>query len=284
MFYGPFGPRSQILHMIQIGSYKYKLVLFDTNAISFIIKNKAQLQKLFDTYPFPEYIYAYSPYVVYELGQNKEIFNKYLDLFSSFPSLLLQNERQLFEEMETSQKSIENMNIWSVNPSMIFGETTSRELMEKMFSLADIEKKFKVIYERFSREYEIMLEWAEWGKSYNPNSKMKWIENRLIEAFSCNIAGFFLENSNCKGEPKQYINNKIIQVISNAWFYKFVADRNRKTSINDIVDIYNASALPFCDVFISERNMNNVIKSIITKKIVKDIIIENACDYLLREA
>lgn len=266
--------------MTQIGSYKYKIVLFDTNAVSFIVKNKERLQKLFDNYPFPEYLYAYSPYVVYELGQNKEIFNKYIDLFSSFPSLLLLNERQLFEEMETSQKQIENMKIWCVNPSMITGTASSRELMESMFSFADINKKFEVILNRFSEEYKTMIEWAEWGKSYNPNSKEKWIEKRLIEAFSCNIASFFLTNTNCTGSLQQYINNKIIQVISNGWYYKFVADRNRKTSINDIVDIYNAAALPFCDVFIGERNMNNIIKSIVLKKVVENINIENASSYL----
>lgn len=283
MFYGPFGPRREKPLMIQIGMHKYRIILLDTNAISYIVKHKDYLLNISNTFPFPEYIFAYSPYTIYELLKNKEVFEKYLDVFSVYPSLLLRNERELFEEIETNTNPKEFMAIYAVNPSLIIGNDNSKNLLRKMFELVELESKSIDISDRFINEYKIMRDWSEWGRTYNPNTKQKWIEKELIDAFSINFTAFFKYNTSCKGDAENYIINPVIQVIAHAWFDKFVTNTKRKTSTNDVVDIYNAVALPFCDGFISERNMNNVVKKLVSKHIIGNIIIENASKYLLHK-
>ena len=272
--------------MIKIGNKQYKVCLFDTNALSFIIKHETIFHKIFKEYPFPEYTYAYSPYVLFEIGRNKELLDRYIHFFSYFPSLLLKNEVELFfEEVNHYCNGVEP-SIWSINPSSIIGEGKSYEKLFKVFSLVQIEEKFAQLYQMLEKNYKTMLDWSDWAKMYEIDKKNKNILNfRIIETFAANCIGSYLKNSNCNDDLRNHLGkNIIIEIISTAWFYKFVSDKQRKTNINDVVDILNITGLPYSDVFIGENNINNVIIKMQRKGICKSVILKNAIDYLKESA
>jgi len=241
--------------MIKIGNQKFKICLFDTNALSFIIKNRKKLNNIFSDYSFPEYIYAYSPYVIYEIGRNEKLFEAYMEYFSIFPSLLLKNEVELFfEQIKSDQSKIEPV-VWAINPSSIMGEGSSRNKLQIAFSLAQIRQKFTIIEKTISNNYSVMCEYAEWAKKYPIDKQNKLLEDRIIEAFSANCIVSYFQNANIEDDLRKYLDNEVIRVMSTAWYYKFVSDRNRITNINDVVDILNIAPISYCDIFIGEKNL-----------------------------
>ena len=278
MLCGPSGRGA--IKMIKLEEQKFKLCLFDTNALSFIIKNKSTLINISNEYPFPEYIYAYSPYVLYEIGHNEELFDAYMELFSRFPSLLLKNEVELFFEQNKSNRNGIEPVIWSISPSSIIGEGSAHNKLQIAFSLAQIKQKFIIIQKTINDNYLVMCEFAEWAKKYPIDKHNKLLENRIIEAFAANCIGSYLKNAGIKDDLRKYLSNEVIRVMSTAWYYKFVSDRNRVTDINDVVDILNISSLSYCEVFIGERNINNVIEKIKTKNLCKSVKAINAIDYI----
>ncbi len=266
--------------MYKIGDAVYKLCLFDTNTLSYIIRDKERFKKLFDKYPFPDYLYTYSPYVLYEIGKHRELFEKYIEFFSIFPSLLLKNEVELFiEEMKTTQGNY-SPSIWAISPNSIIGEGSSKTKLKQLFSLVDIDKKFLALQKDIENNYTVMVEYAEWAKKYTDSTPKKVIAERIIEVFSANMIGSWLTNSGMVADIKAHLKNDIVNTISNAWYMKFVTDKKRNTDFNDVVDIYNISALKYCDVYIGERNMVDVISKMQQKRIHEGIIIEKASKYL----
>ncbi len=267
--------------MYQIGTVKYSLCLFDTNALSFIIKNKERLKRLFDRYQFPDYLYVYSPYVIYEIGKNKSLIDDYKKFFSFFPSLLLKNEVELFNELRSEEENHIQPVIWGLNPAAIKGEGESLFKLNLLFSLAGMDKHFKEIEEKVNRNYIIMKEWAEWGRKYIGKQRRKIIEYRIVEAFGANLVASY---TNIKGmdkdQFKKLISNKIVQAISYAWYFKFISDKNRKSTVNDVVDIYNIAAISQCDVFIGENNICDILGKMKTMNIIQDIKIERASSFL----
>ena len=266
--------------MYKIGDAVFKLCLFDTNTLSYIIRDKGRFKKLFEKYPFPDYLYTYSPYILYEIGRHRELFEKYIEFFSIFPSLLLKNEVELFiEEMRTSQGNY-SPSIWAISPNSIIGEGSSKTKLKQLFSLVDIDTKFLALQKDIENNYAVMVEYAEWAKRYTDSTPKKVIAERIIEVFSANMIGSWQTNSGLVADITPYLKNEIVNTISNAWYMKFVTDKKRNTDINDVVDIYNISALKYCDVYIGERNMVDVISKMQKQRIHESVIIERASTYL----
>jgi hypothetical protein len=138
--------------MYKIENLSFKLCLLDTNAISFIIKNKESLKILLVRFPFPEYLYAYSPYVIYELSRNKAIFEQFKDMFSIFPSLLLKNEAELLYEEQNCGEKIPV--IWTINPSAIKGDGTARSKLDIALSSTLTNKRIDELKQKIEWNYQ----------------------------------------------------------------------------------------------------------------------------------
>jgi hypothetical protein len=256
--------------MYKIGNTDFKLCLFDTNAISFIIKHQESLKMLFDRFPFPDYLYIYSPYVVYELSKNEVVFELFKDKFSIFPSLLLKNETELLVE---ENKKPNNPEIWTINPSAITGDGSARNKLDIALSLTLTSKRVEEIKEKIAWNYETMKEWGDWGKSYLEKDSKEIIKYRIIEAFGLNLIGSLLRQDISNIKFDQFPS---IKILAYSWFYKFVSDKNRKTTENDVVDILNSAYVYYSSVYICENNLKDVLNKLKAKGIINKIDILSA--------
>ena len=261
--------------MITIGNKNYKVCLFDTNAISIILKDSQKFNKLFNKYTFPDYIYAFSPYVLYEIGKNSELLSKFTDFLNIFPSLILKNEVELFDLSISNDSG--NSSIWSVIPFAITGVPKWKNKVRELFKRIDFSKKSNDISLKVEKNYLVMKEFSDWAKGIY-NSKDEKLNYRIIEAFRADIVGSFLLDLRKNIEIEKYLENEIVKIISYGWYYKFVSDINRIFEKNDVVDIYNITAINYAEVFIGEKNLNNVIMKMIKKNIINKIVIEKAID------
>ena len=62
----------------------------------------------------------------------------------------------------------------------------------------------------------------------------------------------------------------------NICFIKFVSNINRKVNINDVGDILNLSTLPYCDVFIGNDDLCDIILKIKTHEFLNKVKVQKA--------
>ena len=55
---------------------------------------------------------------------------------------------------------------------------------------------------------------------------------------------------------------KTLEVLAYAIYHKFLSNPQRKTSINDIIDVLIMTTVPYVHTFISERNSINILKQL----------------------
>jgi hypothetical protein len=122
-------------------------------------------------------------------------------------------------------------------------------------------------------ELSIMSEWAEWGKKYLDSSSKELIKYRITETFGLNWVGSILKTDIRGIRFDQFPS---IKALSYSWFYKFVSDKKRKTTVNDVVDILNSAYIYYSDVFICEDNQKDVLEKLKAKKIIESIEIVSA--------
>ena len=92
--------------MIELSGKEYKLCLFDTNALSyFLLSPKEWIEYLNHKFDLSRTIICYSVFTLSELWCRPELFEKYLDFFSIFPSAVLEGHESIF------QKEIKNYQI-----------------------------------------------------------------------------------------------------------------------------------------------------------------------------
>src|SRR3972149_9569875 len=85
--------------MITINGNNYKLCLIDTNVVSEILKHPDVVYKRISEKLNPGiYIPCFSLYTILELRQKKQIYEKFLKLFSLLPCMVLKSLDQLFQE------------------------------------------------------------------------------------------------------------------------------------------------------------------------------------------
>lgn len=270
--------------MISINNNTYKLCLFDTNALSDFLKNPKQWITYFDNeFSLSNTIICYSIFSLSELYYRHDLFEKYLEFFSVFPSAILDGYNSIYQKELKNYFSNDIIDPIVLVPSNISGKLTTSKVQ-----LLEIIKKSgfinKTEYWKSSQE-EILNGILSLIKNFPPRKKNYSINE--IEEFnfivstqqiglrSMDFATEILKN-------KEHIElNKFPSVISMNYtvFYKFYLD-NRKPLLSDIFDIIISSLLPYVDYVITEGNMCEIIKTIkkrhnfllnIDEKSIKDL-------------
>ncbi|MHA1685594.1 MAG: hypothetical protein ACTSYD_04205 [Candidatus Heimdallarchaeaceae archaeon] len=255
--------------MIEINNRKYRLCLFDTNALSSLLQKPKEWFNYFNNeFSVSGTIISCSIYTLSELYFRQELFEKYLDVFSSFPFAVLDGYEGLFtKEMKSYNTSNEINPIVIVTTSIQAEGMTQQQILSSVIQDSKLPKK---AVEWKSAQKEILSGMIELKSKYLPKNE-KYTEKE-IDQFVFFVATRLIGIMNNEFASKILLSGKAIDIekfpsircISYFVFYKFYPD-NRKPTESDVFDIMISALLPYVDYFISEGNNCEIIKRIQSK-------------------
>ena len=235
--------------MLTINNRKYFLLLLDTNALSNFIKSPEHwITWIKNKFLFSQTIICYSIFSLSELQVKDYLFEKYLDLFSLYPSAILDGYETLVDkEIKAYKSELNPVNPILLLPYAIKSERNipNREKLEMV--LADSQFYNNSKYWIDSRK-DILIKILRLIENYPPKNRNYTVEeiDDFVEKVS--IQQLILKNGMVINKiiniEEQCVNHfKSIKAISYLVFYKFYTD-NKKPSLSDIHDLL-ISSLPF---------------------------------------
>lgn len=252
--------------MININGKMFNLCLFDTNALSSFLQNTDNWITFYkDEFSLDDTIICYSVFTLSELYYRKELFEKYLDFFSIFPSAVLDGHESIFQKEVDNYQLDKEINPIVMIPSILKEEgLTAKEALLKVIK----DSGFVTKTEYWRQGQKEVLDGITTLKKNYPPKKEKYSRKEIDEFnFIVTTSQIGIRNRSFAEEilsSGQYINLdefNSIKCTSYFVFYKFYPD-NRKPIKSDVFDIIISSLLPYVDFFITEGNMHEIIKQI----------------------
>jgi len=254
--------------MIELNGKEYQICLFDTNALSNFLKSPKKWIECYDKkFSIASTIIAYSIFSIVEIAESSFLYNKYLEIFSIYPSFILDGFFSIFiKELNAYDKDN-----YQVNPIVI------SPLHSGLESKLNPKERLKTIIEKsefFNRKrywdsgrQSILDGITSLTKNYPPkNNKYskKEIENFVDLATLQQIIFRDKEFVQKRVNNKYPIDpQKFPSIISTSFvvFFKFYPDK-RKPTISDVYDILISSLLLYVDYVITENNLCEIIRKI----------------------
>lgn len=252
--------------MIQINNVGYKLCLFDTNALSSFLQNEEQWITYYDrVFGIGQTIICYSSFTIAELYFRRELFDKFIEIFSVFPSVVIDGYEGIFEKELQGYDSNLPVNVIALAPFTVHEPNmTKSEALKVALENSDFKKKAELWREGRSEIIDGMIDLK---KNYQPKGKnytLSEIENFVFMTSITQIGLRSREFARRVLKTKEVINlDKFasIKAMSYVLFYKFYTDQ-RKALKSDVFDIIISSAFPYVDFCITEGNLCEILKRI----------------------
>ncbi len=254
--------------MIGLNGKEYGICLFDTNALSNFLKSPKKWIEFYNQkFTISSTIIAYSVFSIIELAESSFLFNKYLEIFSVYPSFILDGFFSIFTK---ELKAYDNDN-FQVNPVVISplnsGLESNLNPKERLKKIIDKSGFFNRKRYWDSGRQSILDGITSLTNNYPPKNKK--YSKKEIEYF-VDLASLqqIILRDNIFTQNK--INNKLPidpqkfpSIISTSYivFYKFYPDK-RKPIISDVYDILISSLLPYVNYVITENNLCEIIRKI----------------------
>jgi hypothetical protein len=265
---GRYAPLLNNLNMLKLNNNEYKLCLLDSNLLCELLKDKKPyFSRLLDIYPPNKYVYCYSIFSILEIRKIDYVFNKFIDTFSVFPSLMLTSHDSLFdEEVKHYLDNSYQPEYWLVAPHAITDPIIKDKkiIFRSLLNNKDNLEKER----RWINEIDDILENLIKLVKYYPPKNNKYTKNEILDfVFMVTTQQIGLRNNKFAKsilDKKTSIDiNKFpsLKMISYNVFYKFYAE-NRKPLKSDVFDLTISSLLPYVDVFITEGYQNEVINKV----------------------
>lgn len=253
--------------MITLNNNQYSILLLDTNALSDFLKDVKNWLNYITDY-FPNSIICASAFSLCELSKREDIFDKYLNFFSIWPSGILDGHESIYlKEFE----AYGNTNI-DISPVVLFPSNfamnkniTPEQAFRKILELANFKSRTNYWLEP---RQDILDGILSLKNNYKPKGE-KYTSKEIEEfVFFGTIQQIILRNYDfannmIKIEKKEIDINQFPSLISTMYvvFYKFYSD-NRKAEPSDIIDIIIASILPYVDFVITEGHLCEIIRKV----------------------
>ena len=249
----------------------YKLCLLDTNAISEIVKNKSLEGKHFiERFPPTDFVPCFSPYNLIEIRRNNEVYRSFIEFFSVYPSFLVKPSPIIFgDEILAYDDESKDVSVL-LNAFTVLGQNDSynfRKVVDNWLSTQEM-KELESGWRDF--EEETLNTWLSrksfFTPKYNiPNSKdaEKYIDQAGLQTLiqmNRDWSRYKIEN---KEIPK--INKFPSVKIQLYSLYYRLYDPHWKSSPGEVTDILLATAIPYVDVYITEKFQANILSKIKNK-------------------
>jgi hypothetical protein len=258
--------------MIILNGNPYRLCLLDTNAISEMVKNPKREFANFQNWALrekPTYISAISPFSILELRQRRDVYNKFLEIFSIWPCAIVKGDSQLIEE-ELSQYP-DPSPIIPIAFNCVGILQSPEQRLDKVLDLVFNPINNQIFEQKWIEGRQKSVDdIASFVKYYPPeNGKYTSLEIRTF-LFATVVQHIYFKNRPFL-EKLQKENNGIeidafpsIKMMLYTLFYKFYVDK-RKYEPGDALDIIISSSTPYMDAIVTERHQAEVIKKIKTQ-------------------
>lgn len=240
----------------------YKLVYLDTNVVSDISKPGNLVMKFLKLYPPNEgFLLCFSTYTLYEIRKSDKFYEGFKKLYSLFPCAIVMSYFPLGKmEIELLIGDIEEISPIIFAPAGLNFEgkkllPNSLDLLLERKEVVDGFNSIDIYTPKYLSEIINLLDEPEFKSVKNKRSvfikKYKYYELRKR----------FLLNENVLHKVNMR-KMKTLEILAYTVYYKFFSDSQRKTSINDIIDILIMTTVPYVHTFISERNSINLLEQI----------------------
>ncbi|MCK4252156.1 hypothetical protein KAX97_11960 [candidate division WOR-3 bacterium] len=254
--------------MININNKQVKLCLLDTNVLSELLKNKKPyLKRLCALYPFSDYVHCYSAFSITEIKRISYLYEKYLDVFSLIPSLIMNGHEAIFqEELKHYVDRNHEIKSWAIAPFAIKSrrQMSPRHKLRYVLSQRDIMEKEKhwlaSCNETLTGILSLKENYLPEGRKYTKKEITNFVDIVTTTQIILRARDFVQQSLN---DGKAVDINLFPSIKSTIYmvFYKFYPD-NRKPKKSDVFDIIICSLLPYVDAFITDSHQSEVINKI----------------------
>jgi len=252
--------------MIEVNGNKYKLLLLDTNALSNLLKDSKKWIKYIDSkFSIAKTVICYSAFTLCEITRRKDLFVKYIELFSIFPSAILDGFDSIYKkELENYDKSNSKISPIVILPYALRDDTikSPQEKLRKVIEISGFHSKSDYWINSRKSILDNIISLKDNFKS----SGSKFIKKEIEEfVYYSTLQQIILRNMNfanniVKVRKEEMDVYRFPSIISTSYvvFYKFYPDK-RKPVASDIIDIIISSLLPYVDYFITEGHLNEIV-------------------------
>ena len=218
--------------------HKYKIVYFDTNAISEISKNKnneftniLKYFNFFDSNSNEGYVFATTAFNLIELNKTRDEYKrKIIEKFDLIPMLIL----QAFPQVVPTEINKDEFIMFGTGIKELFNVQFST-----IFNSLDNSIDTKEFYNNLNKEMII------WNKDRNNKKNLKELFISSYAIYNCHNDNYdILYQSKCA---------KIFSFIK----YHFLYEKSKNIDKNSIIDSYNATLAPLVDVYVGERTVSS---------------------------
>ncbi|MBN1424112.1 hypothetical protein JXA88_06105 [Candidatus Fermentibacteria bacterium] len=252
--------------MMCLNGNQYRLCLLDTNALSELLMNPNTWLNYIDTrFGLSGTILTYSTFTLGEIVFRPEILDRYTELFSDFPSAVMDGYETIFEKEVQCYRSKERPNPLLVFPSAQREPRLSpQECLRELIAQAKIREHASRWKEGCGSVLEGILELK---RNYPPKGAS--YTTREIELFN-DIASIhqiglrnmaFARSVTDSGEAIDLGHFPSVVMTTYAVFYKFYPD-HRKPQESDVFDLVISSSFPYADYVITEGNLATILRTV----------------------
>jgi hypothetical protein len=269
---------------IDLNGTIYKLCLLDTNAISEMVKHPSrEFRHFIDLTISRKFLPCFSVFCVLELRQRQDLYEKFLDLFSIYPCLVLKGHKQLMREEIKNYPDPTGITpvLCGFPGMMLHPDNTLRKTLDLVFQSQTNRDKENWWNQEKIQAVEDIVKLVE---NYPPEKGTYTVKEIRLFLFLQIISQLytlspnFLNSLKSKGEGVEINSFPAAKMITYTMFYKFYVDA-RQPMESDTFDFLISALTPYVDAIITESHQAEVIKKI---KCI-DHFLDNVEVYRLRD-
>lgn len=254
--------------MLEINGNSYRLCLLDTNAVSEMVKNPDREFSTFLECLLPRgHTPCFSLFSILELRQRTDVYGRFLDYFSVFPSLVLKSHQQLLcDEIARYPDPIGLDPVLLAPVAMRLPAGQSRRealewLLDSPAISIDGEKWLDLRGDTLEGLIEHVPNFQPKGRSYLASEIRFFLEVVTLQQIAMHDYNF-VSQTLARGKPVAIDAFPSVKMIAYTVFHKFYRDRGRKPTRSDVFDILISTLLPYVDAVITERHQAEVVRQV----------------------
>ena len=252
--------------MINLNGSDYRLCMLDTNAMSeLLIDFPNWFSYLESTFTHPPIVISISVFTLIELRSRKELFDKYVEVFSVIPSVVLDSHESILAKEIDNYERKETIQPVVIAPSTLGDKNLSpSERIESVLEKSGFISRSKYWKGGAESILDGMLSlksnFPPKGKSYTKSEEETFVENASIKQIGMRARSF--AKKILDGQMEFHLDRfPSVITTSHVVFNKFYRT-TRKPHVSDVFDLIISAVLPYVDIFVTEGNLAEIVRQI----------------------
>jgi hypothetical protein len=252
--------------VLRLDHTNYPLCLLDTNAASTLVKNRDRECKHYLEWSMstpPMFLPTFSLFTVLELRQSPAVYEAFKEVFSVIPCVFVKSFDQLIEEEVRCYPDPS-----AIDPCLLafagpLAEAGLSEVLDTYFQSVEglaLEREWNEgrpdVVDGIA---SLVSNYLPEGETYTPKELRAFIQ---IAGYS-QIAMRHLDFAQDAARKEQEVDIDAfpsVKAVAFTVFYKFYADKERRSSVSDAYDIIISSATPYVEAVITENHQAEALR------------------------